>query len=242
MFIRNHLALCVATVAVSCRDKLLMQNLIFLLVKTIFDFLARRSSFSVQWERISRRMVHSGQWTRIFRLVQTISFFPSSGNVFFNESFIPAIRGFSLYWKPSTLFESSFLLAKTVIDMSGNHFLKTNLILASGNSFSSQWKPFLPLPQMFFKKFFIPASGNKFFSPEEKVFLLRTFFPAIGNHDLNYREAYLRILSLLLATVFFDFSDVSATVSSFFVQQKCILKQILHSCQWKPIKAFFHLP
>ena len=57
---------------------------------------------------------------------------------FFNESFIPAIgEGFSLYWKPSTLLESTFQPAKTATDMSGSHFLKTDLILASGNSFSS---------------------------------------------------------------------------------------------------------
>ena len=75
---------------------------------------------------------------RIFWLVQTISLFPSSRNVFFNETFIPAIgEGFSLYWKHSTLLESSFLPTKTVTDMSGNHFLKTDLILASRNSFSS---------------------------------------------------------------------------------------------------------
>ena len=81
-----------------------------------------------------------------FRVVQTELlddtnhklFFPSSGNVFFNESFIPSIgEGFSLYWKPSTLLESSFLLVKTVTDMSGNHFLRKDLILASGNSFSN---------------------------------------------------------------------------------------------------------
>ena len=45
--------------------------------------------------------------------------FLSSGNVFFNESFIPAIgEGFSFYWKPSILFDSFFLLAETVTDMS----------------------------------------------------------------------------------------------------------------------------
>ena len=89
--------------------------------------------------------------------------FPSSGNVFFNESFIPAIgEEFSLYWKPSTLLESFFLLAKTVTGVSENHFLKTGLVLASGNHF-------LPLPQIFLKKFFILASGNTFFSPEDKV-------------------------------------------------------------------------
>ena len=54
-------------------------------------------------------------------------FFPSSGNIFFNESFIPAIReGFSLYCKPSTLLDSSFILAKTLTDMSGSHFLRSS--------------------------------------------------------------------------------------------------------------------
>ena len=79
-----------------------------------------------------------GVLKRILWRVQTIGFFPSSGNVSFNESFIPAIgEGFYLWWKPSTLLESFFLLAETVTNMSENHFLKTDLILASGNSFSS---------------------------------------------------------------------------------------------------------
>ena len=92
--------------------------------------------------------------------------------------------------------------------------------LASGNHF-------LPLSQIFFKEFFIPASGNTFFSLEEKVlfFLLRTLFSASGNHYLNYREAYLKLLSLLLATIFFDFSDISANVSSFFSSRNEILNK-----------------
>ena len=97
--------------------------------------------------------------------------------------------------------------------------------LASGNHF-------LLLPQMFFKMFFIPASGNTFFCPEKKYcFLLRTFsaastsgnysgnngFHYSGNHYLNYKEAYLKLLSLLLATILFDFLEISANVYSFFV-------------------------
>ena len=61
-----------------------------------------------------------------------------------------------------TLLDSSFLLAETVTDMSGNQFLKKDLILdilASGN-------------HIFFKEFFISASGNIFFSLEEKVLFL----------------------------------------------------------------------
>ena len=57
---------------------------------------------------------------------------------YFNECFIPATgKGVSTWWKPSNVLESSFLLAETVTDMSENHFLKTDLILASVNSFSS---------------------------------------------------------------------------------------------------------
>ena len=62
----------------------------------------------------------------------------------------------------STLLKSSFLLTETTTDMNGNHILKADLILASGNNF-------LPLSQILFKKLFIPASGNTFFSTEEKV-------------------------------------------------------------------------
>ena len=50
---------------------------------------------------------------------------------------------------------------------------------------------------------------------EKYCFLPRTFFPASGNHYLNYREAYLKPLSLLLATIFFDFSYISGNVSIF---------------------------
>ena len=138
---------------------------------TIFDSFARESSFSVQWKRIFQQMLHFRQRKWIFWLLQTISFFSSSGNVFFNESFIPAIgEGFSLQLKPSTLLENSFLLVETVTDMSGNHFLKIYLILAGGNHF-------LLLSQIFFKEFFIPANRNTFFSPEEKaLFFTLNFF------------------------------------------------------------------
>ena len=120
--------------------------------------------------------------------------------------------------------------------MSGNHFLRQTLFLLVETYFLASGNHFLPLPQIFFKKLFIPASGNTFFSPEEKVlFITQNFFPGNGKHYLNYTEAYLNILLLLLATIFFDFSDISANVSSFFVQQKSIPKQILHSCYWKPI-------
>ena len=83
------------------------------------------------------------QQKNIFLLVETIfdflpeeAVFPHNGKVFFNECLIP-FSLFSLWWKPSTLLETSFLTAETVTDMSGNHFLNTDLILSGGNSFSS---------------------------------------------------------------------------------------------------------
>ena len=56
---------------------------------------------------------------RFFRLVE-IHFLT-------NPSFHLLEKDF--FFIPSTLLESSLLLAKTVTDMSGNHFLKTDLIL-----------------------------------------------------------------------------------------------------------------
>ena len=122
--------------------------------------------------------------------------------------------------------------------MNGNHFLKTDLILASENSFSSQWKQTIFFHYLrYFSRSSLSRLVETHFSVQKKksVFYLELFFPANGNHYLNYREAYLKLLSLLLATIFFNFSDISANVISFFVQLKRILKQILHSCQWKPI-------
>ena len=70
--------------------------------------------------------------------------------------------------------------------------------------------------KQFLKKFFILASGSIFFSPEEKVLVFANFFPA-GRKHYYFREAYLKFFLLLLATIFFDFSVISANVSRFFV-------------------------
>ena len=79
--------------------------------------------------------------------------------------------------------------------------------LASGNHF-------FPWSHIFFKKSFIPISRSDLFSPKEwYCFSFRAFFPASENRFLNYGEAYLKPLFLLLATVF---------LSSFG-----------YSCQWK---------
>ena len=63
---------------------------------------------------------------------------------------------------------------------------------------------------------FIIASANTFFSPEEKVLyclLLRTFFPAGGNYCLNYKEACLKLLSLLCSLIFQIFLPMLAAFS-----------------------------
>ena len=82
--------------------------------------------------------------------------------------------------------------------------------LVSGNHF-------LPLSQIFFTEFFIPDSGNTFFSTKDSEFLFRVFFPASGIHYLNYREACLKLLLLPFATILFDFQmflSISAVFSS----------------------------
>ena len=119
-----------------------------MLVETIFFdfFFVRKNSFSVSRKCIFQQMLHSGQWKRIFWLVQTIfciffqrllpekGLFWSSGNLFLNKSFIPAIgEGYFSPMKTATLLERFFLLAEPVTLMSGNQFLKTELILAGGN-------------------------------------------------------------------------------------------------------------
>ena len=68
------------------------------------------------------------------RLLPEKAFFLSSGNLFLNESFILAIgEGFFSAMKTVTLLESFFLVVETITVMSGNQFLKTELILSGGN-------------------------------------------------------------------------------------------------------------
>ena len=65
----------------------------------------------------------------------------------------------------------------------------------------------------------MPISRKVFFSPKESYyFLFRAFFPACENHYLDYREAYLKHLQLLLAIIFFDFLDIRVNGSSFSVK------------------------
>ena len=85
------------------------------------------------------------------------AFLLSSGNVFLNESFIPAIgEGLSLSCG-NRLCDKFFLLAEGVTDMSGNQFLKTNLILATENRFSGLWKPFSSIASDIFLRVLHPG-------------------------------------------------------------------------------------
>ena len=130
---------------------MLLFGAFFLLFETMIEFrenLFYRKIFSCQWKPFSI-FCQKKQFSRIpetqfstnasFRVLQTDFVASTNHKLFFClvKNYFPAIGGFSLLWKPSTLLESSFLLTETVPDMSGNHFLKKDLILASGNSFSS---------------------------------------------------------------------------------------------------------
>ena len=136
-------------------------------------------------KRVFQQMLQSGQEKRIFWLVQTISLFFVLWK-HFNEFFFPSIgERFSLKWKLPTLLESSFVIVETVTYMSGNHFLKTDPIFASGNSFYSQWKSFSSIVSDIFQEVFHPDQWKHIFQSRRKsiVFYLELLF-VIGNDFL----------------------------------------------------------
>ena len=97
-------------------EKYFPTNTLFRVVET--DFLASTNHFSY--------FFRDSCWGKLF--------FKSSGNVFLNELFIPAIRKvifLSIGMETVTLLYFTLLLAETV--MGGNQFLKTELILTGGN-------------------------------------------------------------------------------------------------------------
>ena len=112
--------------------------------------------------------------------------------------------------------------------MSGNHFFKTDLILASGNSFYIvSGNHFFSIASYIFREVLHPGQWKHIFQSRRKsTVLLRTFFPASGNHYLNSRENYLKLLSLLLTTIFFNFSNISANVISFSSSKNVFLNKI----------------
>ena len=67
-------------------------------------------------------------------------FFLSNGNIFLNESFIPAIgEEFFSLMETVTLLERFFLLAETVTAMSGNQFYRQNLFLLVETNFPTRF-------------------------------------------------------------------------------------------------------
>ena len=136
-------------------------KILFKLVETIFIFFARRSNLFLMWKGIFQRMLQFGQRRRIFGLVKIISFFSVQ------RKRIVHLTVISYQPKPSLIRVDTI---SAVTDMGGNHILKTNLIFASGNAFSSQWKPFSFIAADVFEEvFFITASRNTFFTSEGKI-------------------------------------------------------------------------
>ena len=91
MSFRNHLLLCAATLAVSCRNKFLIQNLILANIKLIFWLVKTILSYFFQ------------------TLLPPKITFTSSENIFFNDYFIPASENsFSVWWKQYAFVRSIF--------------------------------------------------------------------------------------------------------------------------------------
>ena len=100
--------------------------------------------------------------------------------------------------------------------MSGNQFFKDRI-------YSCWWKLIFWLVEIiffhcfryFFKEPLFRLVETHFsFQKKKYCFLFGAFFPASGNHYLNHRGAYLKLLLLLLAIIFFDFSDNPVNGSS----------------------------
>ena len=94
-----------------------------------FDFLARRNSISVSRKRIFQRMLYFFQ-----RLLLEEAFFLSSGKLFFNESFIPAI-GEGFY----SLMETINLLEK-IFSTSGKRHCYEWKPISKDRTYSCWWK------------------------------------------------------------------------------------------------------
>ena len=108
--------------------------------------------------------------------------------------------------------------------MCGNHFFKIGCVFAS--EFSGQQKPFFPLPQIFFKKFFIPASENTFFSPEEKFFTQNCF-------SCQRQPSFKLQRNLLKTCITATGNDLQLKL--FPPSVNLFLQQILYCAQWKLI-------
>ena len=109
-----------------------------------------------------------------FRLVETF-FLTNPSSELLQKDFLFS-RNSLLYLRVLSILPKPFLICMETISYRQTLFLLVDpQCLASGNHF-------FPLTQIFLKKFFIPASGNTFFSPEEQVsFYLELFSLPVGN-------------------------------------------------------------
>ena len=101
-------------------------SLIFLSEKKFFRVQKTYFSMNASFRVVETDFLASANHFCIFcqRLLPEKGFFRSSGNLFLNKSFIPAIGdGYFSLMKTATLLESFFLPAETVTTMSGNQFL-----------------------------------------------------------------------------------------------------------------------
>ena len=168
-----------------------------LLVETIFHFFPEEAVFPYSGNVFFNKCFIPSSGNGFSGKYKPQLFFRRLEMYFFNESFISAIgEGFSLYWKLSTLLESSFQLVKTVTDMNENHFLKTDLN-------SCQWKLTFQLVETIpfhWLRYFSRSSLSQLvethfpFQKKKYCFLLRTFFPASGNHYLKLQRSLFKTI------------------------------------------------
>ena len=158
MSFRNHLLLCAATVVISCRTNLLIQNLILANIKLIFWLVKTILSYFFQT-----------------LLLPKITF-TSSENIFFNDYFILASENsFSVQWKQYAFVRSIFLSLETMTEIRGESVLTENYFPVRGNHFLL----FFPEDAVFLVEAYF--STNSSFQLLEKDFLFS------GNHLLHLR-------------------------------------------------------
>ena len=154
-------------------------------------------------------MLHRRQCEWIFQLVQTIftyflrllpvkAYFPFSGDVFLNESSIPAIR--ELFFQVDTDFMASgnhfmplpqIFFKEHFIPVNGKRFfsLKENVFLFIKNFIFCQWKPLLSLFETLITTILfyfsnISVSGNRFSIQQKQYSFIYRFFPRFLQNNL----------------------------------------------------------
>ena len=156
---RNHLLLCAATVVISCRTNLLIQNLILANIKLIFWLVKTILSYFFQT-----------------LLLPKITF-TSSENIFFNDYFILASENsFSVSWKQYAFVRSIFLPLETMTEIRGESVLTENYFPVRGNYFL-----------LFFQKMQFFRIVETYFSTNSSFQLLEKDFFFSGNHLLHLR-------------------------------------------------------